>query len=293
MKKIFPVVLVVILIISGLTGCAKRETILANPPEPPKPSLPPEFFLDSDGDGFNDWFETNIAHYNPSIPNDRYIIVFHWFDDSPHGFDEVIKEQYDFFVKNEKIPPENIIQLTNGETATATNFENAIDRVAAKADRNDLVFIQITTHAYTIGGFSPSGNMVEAYQMIDSWLDKINAMAVIITVTSCLSEKSDYPLFSGSCPRVVYTWSCGEFVGALGKYPDYAEVADRKYGNGNGYVSLDEIGNWIDNDPKWGPDWAELHENGRGHLQALGWSKVTDNSNIASRIYFTDFSYKP
>jgi len=290
--QIFSIVIVCSVLILASGGYVRSKISVPSPTPPPTPT--PQALLDSDGDGMSDWFETNIAHYNPSIPNDRYIIIFDWIDTDPYGFVEPIKKQYDFFVQAEKIPPENIIQLTNGETATAVNFKNAVEQVAAKADENDLVFIQISTHGYTLASFTadkdhPSGNLLESYQMLSQWINKINAKAVIITVISCGSEQFDYPLFNGSYPRIVYTSSAGEFIGALGEYPEYAEIVDTKYGNGDGYISVGEIGNWIDNDPKWGPDWGELHEKGRSFVEAEGYSKMSDTSSIASKIYLTDY----
>ncbi len=80
---------------------------------------------DTDGDGFSDWFEQNIAHYDPNIPNDRYIVIYYCFADDPQ-FDAAFADSYyKFFVKNAKVPPENITLLKK-EEANATNLRRAI-----------------------------------------------------------------------------------------------------------------------------------------------------------------------
>ena len=100
----------------------------------------------------------------------------------------------------------------------------------------------------------------------------------------------------GHCPRIVFINSAGEFIGGLGADSEYFTTADTKYGDGNGYVSVGEIANWIDNDPFWGPDrgvyttYEALYEKGRSFLEAEGYSHMSDTSGIASKIYLTDFN---
>jgi len=298
-EKIFQAVLVLVLLVTtGFTSCIKAQEEAS----PPKSSLPPEFFLDSDGDGFNDWFETNIAGYNPSVPNDRYIILFSRFDEDPGTYEYSIDKPYQFFTERGKILPENIIRLYS-EEATGPNLKNAIGQVAKKSDQDDIVFLKIDTHGYTIASFSSGDKnisswdyMDKSYTMIDEWLDKIKAKAVIVTIMACGCERALPLLKDGSCPRIVFAHSGGEFIGGLGEDPEYAITADTKYGNGDGYVSVGEISNWIDNDPKWGPDGGiyetmeERYEKGRSHLEANGYSKMSDTSNIAYQIYLTDYT---
>ncbi|MBA7605641.1 hypothetical protein ES703_12775 [subsurface metagenome] len=273
--KIFQafLILVLVVVVAGFAGCVKTQEEATSP----EPSLPPEFFLDSDGDGFNDWFETNIA-YDPNVPNDRFIILY-----GPAG-DKTDDPGYQFFNGKGEVPPENIIRLY-GEEANAANLESAIDEIASKSDENDIVFLYMVGH----GGGGAIEQDVE-YTMLDEWLDKVNAMAIVVTIMACGCEEALPILKDGSCPRIVFVHSAGEFIRGLGDDDGYFTTADTKYGNGEGYVSVGEIGNWIDNDPKWGPDWGELHEEGRSHLEAEGYSKMSDTSNVASEIYLTDYT---
>ena len=294
-EKIFQVFLVlVLLVVTGFTGCttAQEEAL------PSEPSMPPEFFLDSDGDGFNDWFETNIAGYDPNVPNNRYVISYVRFADPAKSLDAVLNVEdtliptYQFFTEKGKVPPENIIGLYE-EEASDESFRDAIYQVAEKSNENDIVFISIQCHGHFLGNLLGSAR---GDNTLDEWLDKINAKVVVITIMACGCEHALPRLKDGSCPRIVFIYSAREFIGGLGEDPDYAIAADTKYGNGDGYVSVGEIGNWIDNDPMWGPDWGiyetmeERYEKGRSHLEANGYSKMSDTSNVADQIYLTDYT---
>lgn len=261
------------------------ETSLEPSTESEESSPPPELFLDSDGDGFNDWFETNIAGYDPNVPNDRYVIIFNWVEDDPDPEQQLasIKASYEFWTETEQVPPENVVLLTTAETATSSCLENAIKQVAEKSDENDVVLLMISTHAWTIQGFTPSHHLADGYALIDSWLDKINAMVVIASTTSCNAEVSLPVWNNGPCPRIIFLMY-GGFMSALGCGPIGLESnieVDTMYGNGDGYVSLEEIHNWYENDWKFQSPMAE--ESGEGIPTML------DESNIASEIYLSDY----
>jgi hypothetical protein len=307
--QIFSIVIVCSVLILASGGYVRSKISVPSPTPPPTPSPP-----DSDGDGFNDWFEVNVAGYDPNVPNDRYIILYYRMLDQPGLVPYEIDNPTKFFIEKGKVPPENIIGLAQ-EGANAITLKNAIEQVAEKADENDIVFLSIQTHGYTIASFSSGDEnissliyMDKSYAMIDEWLDKINAKVVVVQILACGYERALPPLKDGPCPRIVFVPSAGEFFSALGEYQyvnplpqgtKYEEMrmyflknfitVDTKYGNGDGYVSVGEIGNWIDNDPKWGPDWGELHEKGRSFVEAEGYSKMSDTSSIASKIYLTDY----
>lgn len=274
-----------------LGGCARSEPSAPSPTQPEEPApepapeeILPEPILGSDGDGFSDWFEENIAGYDPNVPNDRYIIIYFCLVHDP-GFSGTIADgYYDFFVKKGKVPPRNIVLLKK-EAANAANLETAIDEIASKSDENDIVFLCMNGHG---GGGSIEGSV--EYTKLDEWLDRVNAKVVVVTIMACGCEDALPLLKDGPCPRIVFVHTAGEFIRGLGADDEYFTTADTKYGNNDGYVSLSEIGNWIDNDPKWGPDWGELHEEGRSHLEAEGYSKMSDTSSIADQIYLTDYT---
>lgn len=302
MKKLIIAVLlaVALFIVSGTFGLDIPTAQLL--PTQDTSNISPEVLSDSDGDGFSDWFEENIAYYDPNIPNNRYVILYRaWKKTDNLG--SVVNEEVNWWLTNTKIPAENIIIL-NKENATSYNLQTAIEKVAVKANENDIFFISLHGHGgkerittYYYQGEDPnwpSNPGVIYYTEIDHWLDKINAKVVIIQIMACECEKALPVLKEGSCPRIIFVYSAGEFIGALGKNSDCALV-DTKYGNEDGYVSIKEIANWIDNDPKLGPDWGEIstgkipYEEGRSFIEAEGYSRMSDTSNIASQIYLTDY----
>jgi len=262
-----------------------------------------EILIDSDGDGFSDQFEDSTTYYNPNIPNNRYVILYRAWKETDN-FEGVVNEEANWWLTKTKIPAENIIILYKGN-ATGYNLQAAIETVAAKAKENDIVFLSLRGHGskrlittYYYKGEDPnwpSNPGVIYYADIDHWLDEISAKAVIVQIMACGCEAALPVLKDGPCPRIVFVYSSGEFIGAIGKFSDYAIDADTKYGNDDGYVSLGEIGNWIDNDPKWGPDWGEIttgkipYEDGRSFVEVEGYSRMSDPSNYAYEIYLTDY----
>ena len=263
--------------------CSAERTTPQEPIEPTTSSISPKLILDSEGDGYNDWFEKNFVGYDPNIPNDRYVILYFRRLKDPNAVPYTIDKPSQFFIR-EGVPSENIFKLSQ-KGANATTLENAIKQIASKSDKNDIVFLKITTHGSS-SGFS--GGVI--YKNLNEWIDKIDAKAVIIAVEACGCRAALPALENGRCPRIVFVNSGGEFVRALGNNIDYFTAADTNYGNGDGYVSMKEIGNWIDNDPKWGPDWGTLRGKGRSYYQATGESKWVDTTGIADQIFLTDYT---
>lgn len=253
------------------------------PPTPPPPtppslsSMPPEFFLDSDGDGFNDWFEANIAKTDPFIPNNRYIVLFLGEPKEPAEFplrDNKIKEAE--FFKQEGVPSENIFLLLY-EDSTGPNLRKTIEKIAEKSTDNDIVFISLHAHS------TPGGVKEIPYASINDWLNKVKAKVVIVHIIACGSESALPVLKDGPYPRIVFIWY-GEFFSALGIGPvgKYSVEVDTKYGNSDGYVSLKEISSWHENDWKFVSPMAL--ETG------VGIPTMLDSSNISSKIYLTDYT---
>ncbi len=139
------------------------------------------------------------------------------------------------------------------------------------------------------------------YTQLNEWLDQIEAKAVIITITACGCEVALPILKDGSCPRIVFVHFGQEFLSGLGEYQyvdplpqgtTYEEMkqyflqdcitVDTKHGNSDGYISLKEIADWADNDLKWASE-------GRSWVEAVGYSRVSDTSNISSQSYLTDY----
>lgn len=287
----------------------------------------PEIFLpDTDGDGFSDKFEEQMELYDPNVPNDRYIILFEYHPEE-EGLNGVADSTSQFFAEKGKVPTENIIMLKQ-EKAIRPNLQKAIEEVAAKADENDLVFLSIDTHGSTdwIGshpsytkewyekkyssGLGPEDPPYPGinYIDIDKWLDTINAKVVIVRIMACGCESALPVLRDGHCPRIVFVYTGREFISGLGEYQyvdplppgvKYEEMrkffledcitVDTKHGNGDGYVSLKEVANWLDNDTKWAVTTEGGYEKSISFIEATGYSRFSDASNISSQIYLTDY----
>ena len=67
MKKLIVFLIVFLFLASFVSACAKPSSETPTQ-ETPAPTSDPSFYLDSDGDGMNDWFEENVAGYDSTIP---------------------------------------------------------------------------------------------------------------------------------------------------------------------------------------------------------------------------------
>jgi len=312
-KKVIQILLIVCLVFTLVLGsCTPKqsENPVPEPIEPTEPSLPSELFLDSDGDGFNDWFEMNIAHYDPSIPNDRYFILFYRVMDAleydPEGTIESrgLDLPIQFLTEKGNVPSENIIRLTQ-EEATTSALKNTIEQVAKKSDENDLVYVQISAHGNGSGSTLTTVSFLAdkwiKYTTFNEWLDQIEAKAVILTISSCGCEKAVSVLKKGSCPRVIYLYGNYMFIKTLGAKLDCAEIADNRYGNNDGYVSIGEMADYQDDEFNYQSDWNILRKRRKMRkdpkwisqetIEVEGYypSRMIDASNIAYQIYLTDY----
>jgi len=253
------------------------------PPLTEKPTSPPEPTIallipeptplpDSDGDGMNDWFEENIIHSSPEIPNERYLTWIWAFEIKPHymGFNctngvceeyiDVNKEAYiapfapirtigshwsehRYILRENKFKPENIIQLI-GKEATAENFEEAIREITRKATKNDLVYVQLNGHG--VKGQFCFYDQRQSYEDIDEILDSIESKVVVVAIMACHAAESIDPLIEGPCPRVVIAPTDMLLYSGLGGglwKKVLAEKIDEMDLDKNGYLSIKEA--WL------------------------------------------------
>jgi len=332
LKKLIVFLSALVILVFLIPGCTYPETSPAETPaknQTNETSLPQELFLDSDGDGMNDWFEANIAHYDPNVPNDRYFILFFRMMEYSEGTRENrdVHLPAQFLIEEGKVPPENIIKMTQGE-ATASALKSAIEQVAKKSDKNDLVFLSINTHGYNVNSFSasennPHGIPVESYQMIGQWLGQIEAKAVIVSMSFCGDGEAVPILREGPCPRVIYLHAGGWFLHMLGLNPGYSKKIATYYGN-DPYVSVGEVADCLDDQLVYLSDWnitrerknakrivtykkeGNYHKVDESKAKLLAtdpsgyvrveiesslypWSAMVDPSNIAYEIYLTDY----
>ncbi len=221
---------------------------------------------DTDDDDMSDGFEVNIFRTSPITFNDKYGIFISntgqlEYDDA-YISNNLSVNQYGYDTAN--------IAKYKEKSATKANFENAINSVASETSINDIVYINIASHAYTGGIYLEDGDL--SYSRLDSWLDRINCYRLIIVIDACYSGSALNKLEDGDnpCPRVIYM-SCKSdeesygtfnyrFSLALGyqKWPDikidldsYYD-ADANFGNGDGYVSVREAF-------LYAADWVHTH----------------------------------
>jgi len=313
-KKVIQIFLIVCLVLTvAVGGCTRSETSALSPnpnqpeeviPEPiieEEPISPP--LVDSDGDGFSDEFEINIAHTDPNIPNDRYVIVFEYWEEGldNNGADRA----WHFFREVAGIPAKNIIVL-RGKEAVYSSFQKAIEEVAAKADENDIVCLSINAHSGIVGYPYLKTPEIEAkikadpnfcwsdyveehghpgypgirYTDLDEWLDEIRARVIMINACPCdFIEKGVPVLKDGCCPRIILegpTYYC--FLDP--SFKNFTEADEN--GNKDGYVSMGEIKDYVN---------YIYYKDDPNHWNYHEW--VVDTSNIASEIYLIDPSNIP
>jgi hypothetical protein len=312
-KKLIPVIAVCL--IAGLTisyfafGQNTGSTVPSLPPAQGG-ITPTEPEIDSDGDGFSDQFEENIASYDPNVSNDRYFIYCEYLPEEEKESNIKFSLTWQILVDENKVPSKNIIRLA-GEKATRSNLQEAIEEIAAKADDNDIVFVRLLGH----GGYNSiacccDGNIL--YSVFDEWLDKIRAKVVISQISGCKSECAAEILKDGLCPRIVLTggFSMEGFYNkeTADKYPWMTTYADYGYNNPapaldyndiffgfadkmenrDGYVSLGEFIKVLKTDVE-----ARWHQEEWNKITDYPWwDAVQDESGIADRIYLIEHSPK-
>lgn len=163
---------------------------------------------DWDRDFLENWFEVHKTETDYLVPNDRYVI---WLatanpeDIDPEPTALVIgktpkEEVYNFLVDWQCIPPENI-KLLEYSNATLENIENAIFDVAAKADKDDFVYICLEAHGNEDGILLYDEFL--NYENLDRLVDGIkDAKAVTVISGACKSSWMREPLRDGPCPRI-------------------------------------------------------------------------------------------
>ena len=311
MKKLIVFLIVFLFLASFVSACAKPSSETPTPPsEPSKPfvnlNLP-----DSDGDGFSDWFEENIAGYDPNVPNDRYVIYCQYLPEVDKEYDVVFDLCRHIWVEENKVPPENIIILRK-EKATRSNLQKAIEEIATEADEHDLVFISLMGHGDQNGIVCCCDGYIR-YSVLDEWLDEIRAKVVIVQAIACKSECAAEMMKEGPCPRIVLTggFSMEGFDNkkTADKYPwlptyddygydnpnpalDYYDIffgfADKLGNNGDGYVSLGEFIKVLKEDveARWhNEEWSSITD-------YPWWDVARDEYGVADKTYLIEHSLK-
>lgn len=287
MKRLIVFLVVLLSIATLVSACAQAPSEVSVPPSesPVEPNLP-----DSDGDGMSDWFEENIADYDPNIPNDRYFIYCHYAPEIERELNIEFNLIWRILVEENRVSPQNIFRLTNGE-ATRSNLQKAIEEIALRADENDIVLVNLGGH----GGYDNitccyDGNIL--YSDIDKWLDEIEAKVVIVMVFACKSECAASILEDGPCPRIVltggFTTEFHEEYKDVGYYDIFFGFADEIGGNRDGYVSLGEFIKVLEMDveSRWN------REEWRNITDYPWWDATRDEYGIADRIYILEHSPK-
>lgn len=304
MKKVLIALLVVALLaVAGYVFAQSRAPVNQVPTLPEFiPTSDPSFYLDSDGDGMNDWFEANIAETNPKVYNARFVILVSVRITNTHEiiplddpYDQDLRQELrEFFIEKEKIPAENVMLLVGnweeGPGATLKNFNEAVSRVAQKSDAESLVYVFLWSHGGD--GDFPAMDFADGqgyeysegvgYAEIGRKLNEIACKRMLVGVHSCALESALEPLArEATYPRAV-VFGAREVIGAMGEDVRYYSISDVIYGNQDGYVSLEEVINFKFNEYYLRDD--SLEESRR---QAQVWYK--DKSNIASKFYLGDY----
>ena len=262
---------------------------------------------DTDKDGFTDGFEVNIAKLDPLVMNDRYVIISSRNYDHEQTSDGKyyaaalqVPDMYKFLTEEGKIPKENIIYL---QKPTYTEFKNAVDEIAKKADDNDIVFIEL--HGETMTTIDYLGREINheyifsdkevSPSQIGSLLDKIHAKSTTVCVELC---KAGYFLDEMNDPgRIVITGSDKTqvspnadagmyFFEAMGhdvgnNFYDHHLLNTNPDKDGNGYVSIKEACDIVKNKMAQ----IKIYENGNLPNNAL----FSDPSGIAGSTYLLEY----
>ena len=312
-KKLVPIItacLIAGLIIGYYAFWQDTGSTVTNPPDQDG-IIPAEPKIDSDGDGFSDQFEEDIAGYALNISNDRYFIYCEYNLEIEKELNIVFSLTWHLLVEENGVQSQNIIRLT-GENATRSNLQGAIEEIAVKADENDIAYISLRGHG-GCDGISCCYDGYLLYSEIDEWLDEIGAKVVIIDPSACKCECAAEILKDGPCPRIVLTggFSMEGFRNkeTADKYPwlptyedygwdnpnpalDYYDIffgfADNITGNGDGYVSMGEFIELLRED-------VENRWNSEEWINTTGypwWDVARDESGIADQTYLIENSLK-
>jgi hypothetical protein len=201
--------------------------------------------FDPDKDNMKSYFEKCIAGLPWNVYNGRYaILVDTW------NISRTVDSMRSFLVNEQGYLPENIIVLFD-QNATKSNWEHAVSKVSAVADRNSLVYVMFNTHG-NINGLvlkeSDNGIVTMKYEDIGTDLDTIRSNATAVSIFACRSELALDHLKIKNSPYIVVTMP-PDFIFATSKnydnlYSNTEQYAPLEFGDydpdGNGYVSIGE-----------------------------------------------------
>lgn len=224
--------ILIILTMGIALNCGHNRSPAIPSVDPPTHPENPALIVDSDGDGYSDEFEIKVAKTDPLIPNERYALLINALLAEPFNFAE--KEMYKFLTEKEKVPSENIVRLL-GLEATVQNLEETLNQFAERIDENDIFLLSISTHGVAEGlVFYRQGSTEEwktappereksitfGYWLLDQYLDKIKARAMVIMITACATEEGTLYNNLGDNSRVIVGTDHGDllvdFLDALG-----------------------------------------------------------------------------
>ena len=318
-NKLIPIIITACLVGSLVGGYfafwQNTGSTVTNPPPTQggiaSPVTPTESEIDSDGDGFSDWFEINIAGYDPNVSNDRYFLYCEYSPEIEKESNIEFSLTWRVLVEENGVPSQNIIRLTD-EKATRSNLQTSIKEIATEADEHDLVFISLMGHGDQNGIVCCCDGYIR-YSVLDEWLDEIRAKVVIVQAIACKSECAAEMMKEGPCPRIVLTggFSMEGFYNkkTADKYPwlptykdygydnpdpalDYHDIffgfADKIGGNGDGYVSLGEFIKVFKEDAenRWqSEEWKNITD-------YPWWDVARDEYGVADKTYLIEHSLK-
>jgi hypothetical protein len=191
-----------------------------------------------DGDLWSNYFEKEISKTPYDVKNDVYAILMTLAGREYGETDEMNK----FFEEAMKLPTENFHSLSL-ENNNPEKFELAIDDVAQKADKNDLVFINLGGHG-SVGIFAFWGTNNVHYEWINEKLNKIDSKFMFVSVEACKSFSAmDY--LKNSSNRIIMTSDSSGNNTSVGTTYEFLRAFKDENADvdSNGYVSILEAAN--------------------------------------------------
>jgi len=209
---------------------------------------------DYDGDGLTWWEEVNVYGTDPGVRNDRYAVVLFcdgfseqmnsWYWDLASSMYFILRDEYHFsdnniyFLGHNSAGRDGIVDMDT----TKSNIQQTFNTLSGIVDNNDQLFVFWIDHGYD-GGFNVGSDTV-TYQEAGKYISSIDASNMILCFQPCHSG-GVVPTISGA-NRVVLT-SCRQSEtdngwGELFRDGLKGNTADNfaPYGNGDGYVSMNE-----------------------------------------------------
>ncbi|RSN67841.1 hypothetical protein D9Q81_07380 [Candidatus Korarchaeum cryptofilum] len=196
------------------------------------------------GDIFPNWVEKELMKTDPLTPNNLYVIHF----DSvaaltPSAYNDMKREvRWIDKILSDVVGLENSYKILQvNENATYENFIRAINYVASRAGKDDIVYVNLNGH----GGINDFlfWDKVVYYSDLEKDLEKLSNSTLIIVVDSCYSGSSLKWLCKDTTRRVVMTptddssWtadSVNSYVFSISLMKEWDK-------DGNDFVSLEEV----------------------------------------------------